>query len=872
LPRVILSEIKQFFYLLGLLVFLNQLPAEAGEQKKIFVLHSYSQEYQWTKRQHEGFVNTLKEQYKQPIEISTEYLDTKRVQLSPEYQKNFLLYLSMKYKDFTPDIVYVSDDNALNFMMENKEKLFSKTPVLFSGINNLALQETIDKKRYAGIYELKEIAPNIDLIKMFAPQAHDVWFVGDSSSTYDSIYAEIKDESKKFPNISFHFVSSKKLADVLSQLGAMPAQSFVILTTIGGFVDANGNNVTLQESLSKLSKLKNIVILSMEDAYIQGGVVGGYVTDGQKQGSLAAKMALRILDNTPVEKIASVVKSSNSYIFDRKELLGSGLILSEYTARNATIINEEESFYVKHQELIRDAFLALFALVMLSFVVIYLVSKEKKQALENERKRYKAILEFASDGIHLVDIHGNLVEFSDSFARMLGYTQDEMRGLNVTEWDVMIPKEKLIDTISSLTDSSAVFETKHKRKDSSVIDVEINAKGITLDDKLYLYASARDITDKKEGEASYKGLFNSINHAVYIQDFNGTFLDVNDGAVKMYGYDREYFIGKSPEFLSATGKNNLEAVGKCMTLAVNGVPQRFEYWGRRKNGEIFPKDVSIVRGRYFGKDVLIAVGADITKQKQLEQNLQSLVEQETQKRVEKEKLLNQQSKMAMMGEMIAMIAHQWRQPLNALAINVQDAQMAYKFGEIDDEYMDKFKNDSMSVIQNMSKTIDDFRDFFKPTKEKESFAVELAIEQTMRIMGSILHNNNIEVNLPQGDTKHVVHGYKNELEQVLLILISNAKDVLIELKVQNPQINVSIKTLNETQIEITVDDNGGGIPAGIIDRVFEPYFTTKEQGKGTGIGLYMAKEIIERQMGGKITAENINGGARLRVVLKSSFS
>jgi PAS domain S-box-containing protein len=876
---VTICKIKKLFCLFGLALALFQTSAQAGEQKKVFILHSYSQEYQWTKRQHEGFVKTLKEQYKQPIEISTEYFDTKRVQLTPEYQKNFLLYLSMKYKNYAPDVVYVSDDDALNFMMANREKLFSNTPVVFSGINNLALQETIDKKRYVGVYELKEIEPNIKLIQMFAPQTKHIWFVGDASITYDSILAEIQEESKKFSNVSFHFVSSKKLDTVLGKLESAPANSFVLLTTIGGFVDANGNNVTLQESIGKLSKLKNIILLSMEDAYIQGGVIGGYVTDGSKQGSLAAKMALQALTNTPITKIESITKSSNSYIFNRKELVNSKLILSEYTARNAIIFNEEESFYIRHQELIRNAFLVLFALVILSFTIIYFISKEKKQALEEERKRYKAILEFASDGIHLLDENGYLVEFSDSFARMLGYAQEEMHGINISQIDVLIPKETIIETVRSLTNSSTIIETKHRRKDGSIIDVEVNAKGIMLDGKTYLYASARDITDKKaqeniikEGEISYRELFNSINHAVYIQDLNGVFVDVNDGVIDMYGYSKSELIGKTPDFLSADGKNDLDEIGRHIVCAIDGKAQRFEYWGKRKNGEIFPKDVSLVRGRYFGQDVLIAVGVDITKQKQLEQNLQALVEQEMQKRLEKEKMLNQQSKMAMMGEMIAMIAHQWRQPLNALAINIQDAEIAYTFGEITDEYIKKFKQDSMSVIQNMSKTIDDFRDFFKPTKEKESFDVELAIEQTMRIMGSILQNNNIEVNLPQGEIKHAMYGYKNELEQVLLILISNAKDVLVELKASNPRIDVAVKTAGDNRIEITVNDNGGGIPEHILDRIFEPYFTTKEQGKGTGIGLYMAKEIIERQMGGKITAENIDDGARFSVVLKSSFN
>jgi PAS domain S-box-containing protein len=262
----------------------------------------------------------------------------------------------------------------------------------------------------------------------------------------------------------------------------------------------------------------------------------------------------------------------------------------------------------------------------------------------------------------------------------------------------------------------------------------------------------------------------------------------------------------------------------------------------------------------------VGIAIDVTKQKQLEQNLQALVSEETAKRMEKEKLLLQQSKMAMMGEMIGAIAHQWRQPLNALAINVQDAEMAYKFGEIDDEYMDKFKKDSMIVIQSMSKTIDDFRDFFKPTKEKEDFVLEASIRQALYVMGPLLRTNDIGLEFST-DKEHQIHGYKNEFQQVIIILLSNAKDALVELGVENPHIDIGIQEKPDNQLEITVSDNAGGIPVDIIDRIFEPYFTTKEQGKGTGIGLHMAKEIIERQMGGKISVKNSEYGAKLTIEL-----
>jgi signal transduction histidine kinase len=197
--------------------------------------------------------------------------------------------------------------------------------------------------------------------------------------------------------------------------------------------------------------------------------------------------------------------------------------------------------------------------------------------------------------------------------------------------------------------------------------------------------------------------------------------------------------------------------------------------------------------------------------------------------------------------------------------------MAYKFGEIDDEYMDKFKKDSMIVIQSMSKTIDDFRDFFKPAKTKENFLVEASIQQALYVMGPLLRTNGVNLEFTP-DKEHQTFGYKNEFQQVIIILLSNAKDAIMGRDVDNPRINVEICETMDDKIEVSISDNAGGIPVEIIDRIFEPYFTTKHQAQGTGIGLYMAKEIIERQMGGKLSVENAELGARFTIMMKKVLS
>jgi signal transduction histidine kinase len=271
--------------------------------------------------------------------------------------------------------------------------------------------------------------------------------------------------------------------------------------------------------------------------------------------------------------------------------------------------------------------------------------------------------------------------------------------------------------------------------------------------------------------------------------------------------------------------------------------------------------------------------------KELNKSLESMVEGEIEKRRQHEHMLIQQSKLAAMGEMISAIAHQWRQPLNAVGLIIQNIKDAYEYGELDKKYLDKSVETSMNQIQFMSKTIDDFRNFFRPDKEKIPFDVKQTAGEVLAMFSSQLKANNISYRVvchahdrTFEDFTEIIScgemtliGYQNEFKQAFLNLITNAKDAIIERR-QSGDMDIEEKGVISFDFEksgekiiIRITDNGGGIPEDIIDRVFEPYFTTKEQGRGTGIGLYMSKVIIENNMGGSLTVKNINGGAEFRI-------
>ncbi len=224
---------------------------------------------------------------------------------------------------------------------------------------------------------------------------------------------------------------------------------------------------------------------------------------------------------------------------------------------------------------------------------------------------------------------------------------------------------------------------------------------------------------------------------------------------------------------------------------------------------------------------------------------------------QQKELMVHQSKLASMGEMIGNIAHQWRQPLTHLSYTFMNIKEAQKHGELNEPYLSKKIDEANTQLSFMSDTIDDFKDFYTPHKEKEDFSLAEATRETLEIMKNTLKHNDINVNLIiQEDSSHYNH--KNEYKQVLLNLLSNAKDALIERVTKTPKITIIIN-----KDRVSVEDNAGGIKEDVLKRIYEPYFTTKTG--NSGIGLYMSKMIVERNLNAKLTVENTPHGAKFTI-------
>jgi len=364
----------------------------------------------------------------------------------------------------------------------------------------------------------------------------------------------------------------------------------------------------------------------------------------------------------------------------------------------------------------------------------------------------------------------------------------------------------------------------NKAKYTSILEKDVKERTKELNDLTKRYHQIF------EGSKAIKLIIDPINRNI---------IDVNNAAVEFYGYRKDYFLKLKSKELDNLSQESFRLIQKEILENRQNI---FIQKHKVKSGEI--KDVEVYASpiQINQKVYIYALIRDITNELKAKEELEK-----------KQKLFYQQSKMASMGEMIENIAHQWRQPLSTITTAASGTKIKKDFGELDDEFF----NDSIDTILKsanyLSHTIDDFRDFFKQSKNKEEFELLPIIKNSIKLAN--LKNKDIEIIINCPDIK--ILGYKNELIQVFLNILNNAKDALREIKDIAKVIKIDVKKA-EDKVIFSITDNAGGVDENNLEKVFEPYFTTKHKAQGTGIGLYMSEQIITKHFKGEIDVQNLN--------------
>ena len=509
----------------------------------------------------------------------------------------------------------------------------------------------------------------------------------------------------------------------------------------------------------------------------------------------------------------------------------------------------------------------------------------KTSSLEHWKKRFELAIIASNDGLWDINFKNKKIYFSNKWLEMFGYKKDEISDLS--SWFNLIHNEdkkqvhKLFDKIFAKDEDTMICEYRLKTKNEGF--KWVLARGKAFNDKnndldrMLMMSMDIDKSKKMKKELLDIELLVEDGKIVIFKLFNDENLSVKyiSNSIQNYGFYKKSFENAELNFMDLIYKDDINIVKVAIKSALNNNLAYFTFVCRALTVDFKIRWVScrIILIKNHSGEISNFYGYinDITKIKVSEEDLKIKVKKELDKNRHKDKLLIQQSKLAAMGEMIGSIAHQWRQPLNNVSLILQFLRDNYSNKNIEEKLIKKYFSKANIQINYMSDTIDDFKNFYKPSKSIEEFDINIAVHSSLDLIQAQFKHENIKLNINVSSFK--IKSYENELKQVFLNILNNAKDaILIKRAKEKFEAYISINVKKEKkELIITFCNNGGNIDKNIINRVFEPYFTTKFETQGTGIGLYMTKNIVETNMQGKIEVDNIKDGVCFNIILPLSL-
>ncbi|MEA3288897.1 MAG: PAS domain-containing sensor histidine kinase [Campylobacterota bacterium] len=472
--------------------------------------------------------------------------------------------------------------------------------------------------------------------------------------------------------------------------------------------------------------------------------------------------------------------------------------------------------------------------------------KNSREKLDEFNERFRLIMDGVNDGIWDWNIKTGDTYFSTQWKNMLGYEKNDLNNKIEVFFDLIHKddKKRVEDAITKHFENPEKniysLELRMRCKDNSYKWIltrgkaSLNSKG----EAIRMLGSHTDISHQKqvaqelqEQKNEFETIFNNSKDGIAILDLKTNFLNFNEAYLDMTGYTREELLTKSCIGLSIPeDKEHSKEV--LQEVLKKGEIKNFEKSCLTKDGKIISINMSITL--LPDKKRLLATTKDMTQLKMVES----------------------QAKLASMGEMIGNIAHQWRQPLSVISTSATGLKLQKEYNSLTDDIFYETCDLIDDNAQYLSKTIDDFRDFIKGDESFDNVSIVSALNKTMKMVKPSLSNNYIEAILDIKDDLNI-KANENELVQSFINIINNSKDAIKENTPSNDKRYIFISTKKyDDKLTVSIKDNGGGIPTDIINRIFEPYFTTKHQNIGTGIGLTMVHKILEERYKATITVEN----------------
>jgi len=784
-----------------------------------------------------------------------ENMDTKRHN-STTYYENLANFYKIKYQDIKFDIIYSSDNNAFEFLKKYRNILFGNVPVVFGGVNDFDESMLNNTTNFTGVVGKLALKKNMELILKLHPKVKNIFVINDYLLTGRKTQNQLEKEFEKYTSkVNIIYNKNQTMEELQTEISNLGNDTVVLMGLY--FSDNLKKNIPYEKVGEYLLRFVKVPTYCLTSFNITNNVIGGYVSNGYSQGNSMANIGKRILNGVSPLEIGVVEDEINRYIFNVKALNNNDINKSDLPF-NSEFINTKYSFYEQFNDLINaNIFIILFV------IFIYIIFRYN-QNIFTERWIVKILvygpivflpliigtliynLVQSNHQLFLKEIERNKVEYLQNQKSIVYEEIDKI------ERYMRSIEEKSKDITKNDLKKEIVYYISNVRYGRNGYVFAMTSKGVVIahgDSKEFVGQESYNNKDEKgvfyvhdiikqalggsQKFSKFRWYNKNMNQMdtrhVYARYFAEYDLIVGAG---FFVNDLNDLIEKETKKLNKRNDEQIKQIISISTLVLLVVL-------------VLSYMLSMMIKRIFENynNKLHALNNSLTKR----------VEEEIKISKEKDMLIHHQAKMVSMGEMLGNIAHQWRQPLSIISVGATGLKMQKEYDILSDE---KFMQTCDAINENaqyLSKTIDDFKNFIKNDRDKVKFNLKENIESFLSLVDSSISKHQITLVLDLDDTI-VLNSYPNELKQCFMNLFSNAKDALDNNKGER-YLFVST-SIDGYEVSISFKDNAGGIDEDLIEKIFEPYFTTKHKSRGTGLGLSMTYKIVVEGLDGSINVSN----------------
>ena len=838
------------------------------EAPHVLILNSYHPGYLWSDNEQQGVLSTLREEYPD-LQLHVEYLDTKNFP-KPDHYNQLRQVLAYKYAGVRFSVVLALDNAALDFLAKFGKQLFGETPIVFGGVSNFSPQLLGDLANITGVVERHDVRSTLAAMLRLHPEATHIHIVVDTTLTGKELR---RFTEKVLPGLSRSvratFTGKASIGEVLAEVkGLKPGKDLVLLLTFAR--DREGAVFDLPELARLLSAHAPVPVYALQEERLGHGVVGGYLLGGGVHGAQVAQLALRVLAGEPAASLPVILEPPARPMFDHGQLARFG-IRPAGLPEGSIIVNQPHGLYASYREVVwlTLAFIILLLCVIAALVVSNVRRREAEEVLDRNRAMLREVLDMAPQAIFWKDRASVYLGCNAVFARDVGLADPE-EIVGKSDFDLPWPKE---EAEAYRADDSAVMESNQAKRHISEPLQQADGKRLWIETTKVPLADAHgrvygvlgvyeDVTEKKKAEEQlYLNRFVIDNSAdsIFLVDEQARFHFVNDGACRRLGYSRQELLGLGVADVDAAFfLANWPAHWR--ELMARGA-LTFESRHRTKAGEEFPVEVSANRVTYGAKTYNCAFVRDISERKRTEEERRQLEAQ-----------LRQSQKMEAIGTLAGGIAHDFN---NILSIIYGYTEMAL-LENTDPEEQRQHLGAVLTGAKRAKDLVQQILAFSrKSEQQKQPLLVAPIVKEALKMLRASLPTT-IEIR-QKIDSDGAVLADPTQIHQVIMNLCTNAYhamretggvlDVALTEATFEPGAYATADLRPGRYLLLEVSDTGCGIDPEIREKIFEPYFTTKKHGEGTGLGLAVAHGIVKSCRGQIMVASEKGRGTSMRVYL-----